>query len=82
MSTLAGLLFLVGGLGTFLLCILLLVAREQVGRRPKHTVEHFEKTRFALDRIHRTQTALRDSARARARAMHPAGRRSRGRRSA
>jgi hypothetical protein len=82
MITFAGLLFLTGGLGAFLVCILGAAAYQKILRRPKQTVEHFQQTRYALHRIHRTQTALRSSARARARAMHPAGRRSRGRRSA
>ena len=82
MSTSVGLLFLVGGLAVFVLGIVLMALRERYGHKPAQSVQHFARSRHALNKIHRTQTALRDSARARARAMHPAGRRSRDRRSA
>lgn len=83
MSTLAGLLFLVGGFGIFVCSILLLVARERwPTRTPKRTVAHFERSRTALGKIHQVQTRLQDSSRARARVMHPSGDRERHRRSA
>lgn len=82
MSTLAGLLFLFGGIALFVAGILLLVARERSGHKPRRSVKHFQNTRHALDRIHNAQVSLRDSSRARARAMHPSGRPKRGRRSA
>lgn len=83
MSTLAGLLFLVGGFGIFICSILLLVLRERwPTRTPNRTVAHFERSRTALGKIHQVQTRLRDSSRARARAMHPADHEERPRRSA
>ncbi len=82
MSTLAGLLFLFGGVAVFVLCVALLALAEKRGRKPRNTVEGFRRSRHALHKIHRTQTTLKESSRARARAMHPAGRRPRNRRSA
>lgn len=82
MSSSVGLLFLLGGVALFAMAIVLMAARERVTRTPKQTVAGFERSRMALNKIHREQAALRDSYRARARAMHPAGRRTRARRSA
>jgi hypothetical protein len=73
-SSFAGLLFLLGGVALCVAAILLLVARERSGRSPRRSLKRFEQTRYSLHKIHKTQTTLRDAARARARAMHPAAR--------
>jgi len=80
-SSFAGLLFLVGGIGLFVAAVLFFLAWERSGRSAKGSVERFDKARQSLTKIHRTQTTLRDAARARARAMHPSGRRARATRS-
>jgi hypothetical protein len=69
------LLFLLGGVGLFCAAVLFYVAWERAGRSPKSSLERFAKARHSLHKIHRQQTTLRDSMRARARAMHPSGRR-------
>jgi hypothetical protein len=74
MSSFAGLLFLLGGVALCVAAILLLVAWERSGRSPRNSLQRFEKTRYSLNKIHTTQTTLRDAARSRARAMHPAAR--------
>lgn len=82
MSTIGGLLFLFGGITLFVVSILFLMARDRATRTPKQTVAHFQRSRTALGKIHRVQVTLRESSRARARAMHPSGRSRRHRRSA
>lgn len=82
MSTNIGLLFLVGGIAVFAITIVLINMRDKVTQRPRQTVAHFERSRNALGKIHRNQTVLWQSARARARAMHPSGRGKRNRKSA
>lgn len=82
MSTDVGLLFLVGGIVAFVLVLVGISARHKITQRPRQTVEHFERSRQALGKIHHSQTVLWQSARARARAMHPSGRGRRHRRSA
>jgi hypothetical protein len=74
-SSFAGLLFLLGGIGLFSAAVLFLVAWERSGRSPRTSVQRFERTRKSLNKIHRAQMTLREAARARARAMHPSGRR-------
>ena len=74
MSSYAGLLFLLGGVALCVAAILLLVVWERSGRSPRRSLERFEQTRHSLHKIHTTQTTLRDSQRARARAMHPSAR--------
>jgi hypothetical protein len=69
------LLFLLGGVALFSAAVLFLVAWERSGRSPKTSLARFERTRRSLHKIHRAQTTLREAARARARAMHPSGRR-------
>jgi len=76
-SSVVGLLFLLGGIALFVACVLLLIAWERSGRSARGSVERFERTRRSLHKIHNVQTTLRDAARARAQAMHPSGRRSR-----
>jgi hypothetical protein len=80
MSSFAGLLFLLGGVALFGAAVLFLVAWERSGRSPRTSLERFERTRRSLHKIHHVQTTLRENARARARAMHPSGRRARSRR--
>jgi hypothetical protein len=79
-SSFAGLLFLLGGIAVFVAALLFLMAWERSGRSARTSLQRFEKTRHSLHKIHRAQTTLRESARARARAMHPSGRRVRNRR--
>jgi hypothetical protein len=74
-SSFAGLLFLLGGIGLFVAAVLFLLAWERSGRSPRTSLERFDKARRSLTKIHHAQTTLRDAARARARAMHPSGRR-------
>jgi hypothetical protein len=74
-SSFAGLLFLLGGVALFSTAVVFLVAWERSGRSPRTSLERFEKTRNSLHKIHHAQTTLREAARARARAMHPSGRR-------
>jgi hypothetical protein len=74
-SSFAGLLFLVGGIALFGVAVLFLIAWERAGRSPKSSLERFAKARHSLGKIHSQQTTLRESMRARARAMHPSGRR-------
>jgi hypothetical protein len=76
-SSFAGLLFLLGGVALFFAAVLFLVAWERSGRSPRTSLARFERTRHSLHKIHRAQTTLREHARARARAMHPSGRRAR-----
>jgi hypothetical protein len=73
-------LFLLGGIALFAAAALFLVAWERSGRSPKSSLARFERTRASLHKIHNVQTTLRENARARARAMHPSGRRARHRR--
>lgn len=73
-STLGGLLFLVGGISVFVVGILLIAHRERSTKTPNKSVHSFERSRYALGKIHRTQVSLKDAARARARAMHPSSR--------
>jgi hypothetical protein len=80
MSSFAGMLFLLGGIALFAAAVLFLVAWERSGRSPRTSLERFERTRRSLHKIHHAQTTLREAARARARAMHPSGRRARARR--
>ena len=77
MSSFAGLLFLLGGIGLFAAAVVFLVAWERSRFSPRTSVQRFERTRSSLHKIHRAQTTLREAARARARAMHPSGRRAR-----
>jgi hypothetical protein len=74
-SSFAGLLFLLGGIALFGVAALFYVAWDRSGRSPKSSLERYAKARHSLGRIHHQQTTLRDSMRARARAMHPSGRR-------
>jgi hypothetical protein len=74
------LLFLLGGIALFAAAALFYVAWERSGRSPKSSLARFERTRASLHKIHHVQATLRESARARARAMHPSGRRVRARR--
>jgi hypothetical protein len=74
-SSFAGLLFLVGGIALFAAAVVFLVAWERSGRSPRTSLERFERTRRSLHKIHNAQATLREAARARARAMHPSGRR-------
>jgi hypothetical protein len=73
-SSFAGLLFTLGGVALFVAAVLLFIAWERSGRSARRSLERFERTRHSLHKIHRTQTTLRESARARARAMHPSSR--------
>jgi len=73
-SSFAGLLFLLDGVALSVAAILILVVWERSGRSPRRSLERFQKTKHSLNKIHRTQTTLRDAQRARARAMHPAAR--------
>lgn len=82
MSTSVGLLFLIGGVAAFVIAIVLITMRDRITQRPRQTVEHFQRSRKALGKIHHSQTVLWRSARARARAMHPSGRGKRHRKSA
>jgi len=75
MSSFAGLLFLLGGIALFGVAALFYVAWERSGRSPKSSLERFAKATHSLNKIHRQQTTLREAMRARARAMHPSGRR-------
>ena len=75
MSSFAGLLFLLGGIAVFVAAALFLVAWERSGRSARTSLDRFERTRRSLHKIHHAQTTLREAARARARAMHPSGRR-------
>ncbi|MGH2758403.1 MAG: hypothetical protein ACRDKJ_02460 [Actinomycetota bacterium] len=75
MSSFAGLLFLLGGIALFITAVLFLVAWERSGHSARRSLERFERTRRSLHKIHHAQATLRESARARARAMHPSGRR-------
>lgn len=72
MSPIGGVLFLLVGVGIFILGIVYLVARERVGQRPKHTVEHYQRSRGAMRKLYRHQLAVREARRARARQAHPA----------
>jgi len=74
-SSFAGLLFLLGGIALFGAAALFYIAWERSGRSAKSSLERFAKARHSLNKIHNQQTRLRDSMRARARAMHPSGRR-------
>ena len=75
MSSFAGLLFLLGGIAVFGVAALFYVTWERSGRSPKSSLERFARARHSLSKIHTQQMTLRESMRARARAMHPSGRR-------
>jgi hypothetical protein len=68
-------LFLLAGVALFGVAALCYVAWERSGRSPKSSLERFAAARHSLHKIHNQQTTLRESMRARARAMHPSGRR-------
>lgn len=75
MSSFAGLLFLLGGIALFIAAVLFLVVWERSGRSARRSLQRFERTRRSLHKIHHAQTTLREAARARARAVHPSGKR-------
>ncbi len=72
MSTLGGLLFLVGGIAVFLAGILLMSWREKRHRGLKQSVSHFRRTRKALNNIFHAHERDRHISRQRARHAHPA----------
>lgn len=74
MNALSGILFLAAGIALFVFGVLYLAARERSQRAPKRTVEHFQRSRGAMHKLYRAQVAIREAARARARASHPTAR--------
>lgn len=73
-SSFAGLLFLLGGVAVFAAAVLLVVAWERATRSPSSSFKRFQRSTHSLNKIHRKQATLKESDRARARALHPAAR--------
>lgn len=72
MSTSAGLWFLLGGACLFLAGIIGMSLRDWRRRGIKQTVNHFQKSRKALDHIFRTHEADRHASRSKSHGDHPA----------
>lgn len=72
MSTSAGLWFMLGGACLFLGGILVMSLRDWRSRGLKQTVNHFQKSRKALDHIFHTHEAGRQASRSKSHHDHPA----------
>lgn len=72
MSTSAGLWFLLAGGCIFVLGVIFMALRERRGRGLKQTVNHFQKSRKALDHIFHTHEADRSASRNKSHREHPA----------
>ena len=71
MSSLGGILFLVGGLALFFAGMAVMALVQRRSQRPIHSVSRFQRTRRSLGLIFHRQALAREQRRRRARQQHP-----------